>query len=396
MATARAINLRVRPLQSVDLCFQVDGVIGDQPEIHLLGKTVSKVDLPALYGTLGQTLPPGPGGASRLKFDSATIRSQLGSSVLYELRAESVKAALDKAIAQRENTFFQKFTDRANVIAQMKQAATDKATNLASLIQASKDQRGFLKQLYTTDFAGANFPNGVVKTTFSRTTNTSHPTTVSTTVGTGATPSVQSTKQNPGDDQVNIASGFSETFSRGYDYRHPGLENDAQFFRSQISLGDEQLAQFLSSRNRDFLDTVFDNDLAAMDLDIKRLQIAYIDTVLASPIDGVVTGVFRNKGDSVRAGQPVCRVENDEEVLLVGTVKYRGLISVGTKMTVTTKIFDSPTALSIPGSVVAVRGHDSEDEQWEVLILCGNRKGGKPILPINYNFDFDDTTIDVT
>ena len=132
-----------------------------------------------------------------------------------------------------------------------------------------------------------------------------------------------------------------------------------------------------------------------MDLDIKRIQVAYIDTILVSPIDGVVTGVFRNKGDFVCAGQPVVRVENDQEILLVGTIKFRGLVSVGSSVTVTTQVFDSPTSLSVSGSVVAVRGHDSEDEQWEVLILCNNRAAGKPIFPINYNFDFDDTTIDI-
>jgi multidrug resistance efflux pump len=133
-----------------------------------------------------------------------------------------------------------------------------------------------------------------------------------------------------------------------------------------------------------------------MDLDIKKLQLAYISTILVSPIDGVVTGVFRNKGDYVRAGQAVVRVENDAEVLLVGTIKFRGLVSVGTGVEVTTEIFDAPPALTVPGSVVSVRGHDSENELWDVLILCNNRKAGKPILPINYNFDFDDTTVEVS
>src|SRR5262249_26099294 len=160
------------------LCFQVDGVIGDQPELHLLGKSVSKFDLPALFAALGETLPPGPGGASRLKFDSAAIRSRLGTSVLYELRAEAVKAAPDKAIAQRENSFLQKFSDRPNVILQMQQASDAKALNLTNLIKASTDQRNFLKPLYSADFTGTAFPNGVVKETLSRTKNTSHPMTV--------------------------------------------------------------------------------------------------------------------------------------------------------------------------------------------------------------------------
>ena len=41
-----------------------------------------------------------------------------------------------------------------------------------------------------------------------------------------------------------------------------------------------------------------------------------MDTFLVSPIDGVVTGVFRNVGDYVRAAQAVIRVENDAEIAL--------------------------------------------------------------------------------
>src|SRR5262245_10220470 len=100
MAAGRAINLKVRPLQSVDLCFPTDGIIGDQPDLHLLGKSITKFDLPVFYGTLLQTVTGKP---ARLKFDSAAIRTALQPSILFELRAEPLKAALDKAIAQRES-----------------------------------------------------------------------------------------------------------------------------------------------------------------------------------------------------------------------------------------------------------------------------------------------------
>jgi multidrug resistance efflux pump len=177
----------------------------------------------------------------------------------------------------------------------------------------------------------------------------------------------------------------------------PTGENDAQFQRAQISLLDEKFAQFMFQQNLNYLNTVFANELLAIDLDIKRLQVAYLSTLLISPINGVVTGLFRDPGDCVKAGQPVLRVENDEEVYLVGTLIYRGLIQIGTSVTVTTKIFDSPAALPpLTGSVVSVRGHDAKDDEWDILVRCGNRSGGKPILPMNYNFDYDDTTIDVS
>ena len=35
-----------------------------------------------------------------------------------------------------------------------------------------------------------------------------------------------------------------------------------------------------------------------------------------------------------------------------------------------------------------------EDQQWEVILQCSNLdSSGKPIFPLGYNFDFDDTTV---
>ena len=60
------------------------------------------------------------------------------------------------------------------------------------------------------------------------------------------------------------------------------------------------------------LKQVFDNELQNIDLDVKRLQIAYLNTILMSPISGVITGIYKNPGDWVQAGEPVIRVENNQ------------------------------------------------------------------------------------
>ncbi len=58
--------------------------------------------------------------------------------------------------------------------------------------------------------------------------------------------------------------------------------------------------------------------------EIRKLQLAYIDTFLVAPFDGVITAVFRSiSGTHVTAEQPVLRLENDKTVLLVGIVKCR-------------------------------------------------------------------------
>ena len=160
--------------------------------------------------------------------------------------------------------------------------------------------------------------------------------------------------------------------SRGYSFRHPILENESQHQRAQVSLIDERFSQFMFSQSLPYISVMFDNELSAIDLEVKRLQLGYLSTILVSPISGVVTGLFCDLGDWVQAGQPVMRVENGDEILIVGTIKFRGLLKVGSLASITTAIFDSPTQMTISGVVSAIRGHDSEDELWDVIIRCPN------------------------
>ena len=108
-----ALSLRVRPFQSVDLCFEVGGIIGYQnPLLAVRGVRLTPFDLPGFYGNLlqsqGNTQRPG-----LLKYDSTAIIADLTSQssqgpLLYSLRAENVKALLDKAIGERAELLLQK------------------------------------------------------------------------------------------------------------------------------------------------------------------------------------------------------------------------------------------------------------------------------------------------
>jgi hypothetical protein len=442
MASAKVRDLKVRPIQSVDLCFEVSGVIGEQnTTLAALGAPVTAFDLAAFYAGLGveaNTADPG-----HLKYDSQHIHDDpaIQAALLFGLRAESIKAVLDKAIAGRENSFYQKFKNQAAVIAQTQALYSPGTTNpnskpsrLDTLAKISQQQHDALSAAYV-----ATSRTGVVQVTTSdmtssgTSTGTSDATNSGTTTGKNTNASTQSTtnssdmsvppsaaskQHTAGSGAANTSgSGTSDQTTTGagktttsgsskqtqhtdntdYDYRHPSLENEAQYQRAQVSLIDEQYSQFMYGQNLPLLDRVFTNESKAIDLDVKRLQVAYLNTLLLSPIDGVITGLFKNLGDCVSAGQPVLRVENDVEVLLVGTVIFRGLVSIGSNVTLTTQIFDSPTALTISGKVVAVRGHKAEDDRWDLLIRCPNRDAhNNPILPINYNFDFDDTTVDIS
>ena len=115
MPKAKAISLKVRPIQSADLCFEVDGIIGDQnfkltnrdvADLSFLGARVQAFDFASFYAGFGQ--PVDGEHLSRLKFDSTGIRQAVSSSMLFALHFENLKAVLDKAILLRENAFLAK------------------------------------------------------------------------------------------------------------------------------------------------------------------------------------------------------------------------------------------------------------------------------------------------
>jgi hypothetical protein len=182
-----------------------------------------------------------------------------------------------------------------------------------------------------------------------------------------------------------------------YGYRIPAIESQAQNERAQISLIDQQFSQFMASQNLPNLATVLQNELSAIDLGVYQLQVGLLNTILMSPITGIVTGIYKNPGDYVRPGEPVIRVEDNSTIFLLATFIHRGPIQVGSTVNVTTQLFDAagaPTTLS--GSVVAVRNR-GDDDQWDLVVQCANPLdgGGKLTFPIGYTFDYDNTTASV-
>jgi multidrug resistance efflux pump len=130
--------------------------------------------------------------------------------------------------------------------------------------------------------------------------------------------------------------------------------------------------------------------LAAIDADINRLQVAYLNTILLSPIFGTITGVYKNPGDLVRAGEPVFRIENDDTVLIVANVVCRGRVLIGSTLSITTTLFDgTDSPVSVSATIVAARGR-GDDDQWEVIGKVSNIDAtGHKIFPLGYRFDID-------
>ena len=385
MSNAKVISLAVKPYQVSHLCFDVDGIVYEVKA--KLGMEVKEFMFSNIYNLLDSkpTLQDYP---ARLLYNSGNVNNYVYDSALAILRGEDRAVLLDRAITARENAYFTKYANSSNIISAMNEyyspvIAGSKIGRLATLKTLANEQQALLAQAYANDGR-----TGVVRGT---------ETSLYSQMNTNET----SEQPGPERDVDTFSSGSAnqtQTIStKDYAYRIPYFECAAQNERAQISLTDEYFAQFMYTQSFPNLSTIFSNELAMIDSDVQRLQLAYLATYLMSPIRGTVTGVYKNPGDAVRAGEPVVRVENNYEVFLLATLVYRGLIAVGSTVMVETKLFDSSSpVLQVKGTVVSARGR-SRDDQWDAVIRCVNVKEDLSGLffPLNYHFDYDDTTLSI-
>jgi len=394
---AKPLSLTVRPFQVSHLCFEVGGILGRS--FAELGTKVSAFDFDHLYKVFRDANNAFAVDPGRLEFDSDRIDALITTPVaggpapaLAALRAEPVKAALNKAINARTNAFITKYKNAAGIIAAMRivlPSKTERISRLSAHIQTRTDA---LMVAYEADnrtgvVKGANTTAVIpdLKTDGTSTTKRKDEvtqvglieTTTSTNVAVNNKPQVITTTE--------------------VEYRIPKLELLLQHERNQINISDEAVSHARQIMGLERMEEVFKNELASIDADVNQLQVAYLNTILMSPIDGIITGVYKNPGDAVSPGEPVFRVENNADVLIVAKVGCRGPISVGSMLQVKTTLFDIPSSpVTIEAEIVAVRG-EGEDDQWEVIAKRKNtdNAGKGPLFPLGYTFDYDNTEVNI-
>ena len=189
-----------------------------------------------------------------------------------------------------------------------------------------------------------------------------------------------------------------ETHSTLKEFLHPRLNNSILHGRLQIELMQQELKDLFYAFQVDDLGSIWDNELDELDQEVRKYQIALIRTFLLPPFKGVVTAVYKDVGESVEAGEPVLRIEDDEDLLLVGLINHRGSLRIGDKATIKTNdLFESGEELEFDNfEVVSIRGHDSDNDVWDVILQGKNPQddSGRTILPINYQFDKDNVTVE--
>ena len=460
MATAKVIGLNARPYKTAQLCFEAGGIV--ETMNATLGLSVTAFDFTGFYSGLDTTVLGDASRLqfdSQGIRAAAPLVASLLASLRAEPRAAALDRAVD---LRQNSYYDRYGNIAAIVTAAQGyygSGAAAKPARLAALATLAQHQANQIASAYTTDSRTGvvRTTNSVLSSTTTTTdweagqssgnsSGQSSGSTTSTgqqnleTIGAGDFNSPATENPMPGGGSgftetitgPNIAENFQQGTSGGtsnessktsgtqsgqqsstgaayavenqtitntdYAYRVPWIENQAQNERSQISLIDQQYAQFLAGQSLPNLASSMQNELAAIDAGVHQLQVGYLNTMLMSPFAGVVTGVYKNPGDCVTAGEAVVRVEDNSSIFLLATLVYRGPINIGSTLSVTTNLYDAggtPTTLS--GNVVAVRGR-GDDDQWDLVAQCVNPTdgSGNPVFPSGYVFDYDNTTATIT
>jgi hypothetical protein len=412
MATEGKIrNLELRPKSSAEMSFNMPGIIGMQSVG--LGDTVTRQNLVnQIYPKLDTILAAPDEG--RHEYDSTALASELDPLSLLSLRNHVLSCDLNQAITRRQTAFLERYKHIPQMHQAWKDAYPERVRNLENIETQQTSLFNALDAVYKSKRPGVIEPKSEVKfegqyvtETKSKPTHHLYSGREDDEVDTHS-PGESKKKYQIGpyhsDSGVQKGSAFEESelqtikYNGGIgpfkqtsvqytdDFREMVIENSIRHSRSQADVINELLQDRLIALKLNDLDRIWTNELHGIDLEVKKLQYAFCNTYIVSPIDGVVTAIYKSPGESVDAGEPVIRVEDPRVALLVGVVKFQAGLLVGSEIHISmTNIYDGRKPGQMAGKVVALRGHEQDNDEWDVVIECPNNLA----LPINYHFERD-------
>ncbi|OMH34853.1 HlyD family efflux transporter periplasmic adaptor subunit [Tersicoccus sp. Bi-70] len=426
MGTARVITMTARPRTVAYLGFEIGGILDTRPVD--LGDTVPDIPWEKLTDLVKEA-NVNPGDPSRLGADGQAIRNLANSFALATLRNEDRRAILDSAVNSRQNVYFSKYANAGFVISTIRgyysrTSPASKPNRLQTLSDLAQQQAMDLQQAYDEDEVGVvrSTTSFLESATRNRGGGDRGSSFIQESVGRYAPKGSRIPHLLPapwegyeamrftanGSDAAPLTVGRTYEQSRehgsssgtqsathvDHEYRTPNLEARARNHRAQISLMDQRFESYLLEQNMPHLETIFANELASLDNDVYQLQVALLRSFLTSPVAGVVTGVYKNPGEPVDAGEPVLRVEDHRRVRLVGSLVHHGPVALGAAATVVTTLSGAAGPVTtMTGTVVAARG-TGDGARWEVVVDAPNVDGaGNPILPLDWTFDAEFTQV---
>jgi HlyD family secretion protein len=447
MKKAKVRTLSVRPIKSTDLAFPFPGVLRLQASNARLGERVKAFDLEKTVLAGLSVLVDTGSDTGKIKKNSSAIESAVRDHLLFSQGNGRLAADLDQAIANQYADFLEKYAnadatasalraenssriddfEKLNVL--IKKRHTELSTaysatgetvvkTLTSLSRHEDDSPAVVRTFtapmqlltpgYTIAINGGGmaapmthvvpevqvnprvFKNGAfqsVSEELSANLTNSKP------IITGALTQVSETVQKPVITTNELPS-----------YNYPSIDEEIESLAASGEIDSSYQERLIRRHRLINLEKILHSEETAGRLEVRKRQLALLDSYLLPPFDGIITAIYKDIGEYVQAGEPVMRVENDDKLLLVGFIQCKALVTIGMRVNFkVNNIFESGEMLSMTGHVVAVRGHDSDDDEWDVAIEVDNEHGQvlerkdkttsriKP--PLNLQFDKYETEI---
>lgn len=451
MNPAKLRSLSVRPYMSADLTFPVPGILALQGPAAALGQTVSTMAgrLDAVRDKLSERVLSGS-AKGRVVANSAWIEAQLAQESLFTLRNGKLAAELDQTIANHHGEYLERLADSAATGPILRAENLRRTHDLGELTLLFEKRHQELAQSYaslhntvvssTSSLSRHEADTPAVVRTYSAPTQLQTPS-YSISIQGGGIPSPPMTHKvdevlvnprtfrggsfQPVDKELTVTFGaghpnivgiltqVSETAQKPVitvtdipEHAHPSIDERIGSVTALGEIDASHQSRIVRDMRLAHYETVIDNEDEVLLLDVRKRQLAYLDTFLVPPFRGRIAAIYKDMGEYVQAGEPVLRIENDERLRLVGRIQFKGLVSVGDKVTLKVRnLFEGSDELAMAGAIVSVRGHDADDDEWDVIIDVDNRDGqqithkdrsvDRIFLPINLQFDHFETDISI-
>ena len=415
MQVARIISLAVTAHQGCTVSSMYEGRLtivnracGD------LGATVAPADLQAtLYPRLAEPEIDAAGHESgRLKYDSARILAFVQPFTAFAVAEREMAATLDQWMCRRQSVWRSRYQHMIAAAQLIKDASAHRIASLSSLLAATSS---FLSA-GTVAYQGEGMDLNKVARPTSTTNNriaavaTRQRQTVSTYAGDATSGTPTATHVNveslliPAtfeDDPANPPQKnwmdrtentptvlIQESVTEANEFDSPMADLTIRCNRMLADVQAELLEDNIFALRLPYLADIWRNELADLDLEIRKLQLAYLDSFLFPAVGGTVSAKYRRAGEYVRKGDAVMLVEDPGQIELSGSVRApKAAINVGDKVKVkSANVFKNGTALELSGTICAIRGYDANSDYWAIVCLCANPAGG---LTIGYSFESD-------
>lgn len=427
-------SLITRPLQSSDLAFEIPGVLDWQNPGIRLGTRLAATAVPNVDQIWSDLQRRSADDTRSVVYSAAKILEDFGAKALFRLRNHHEQIALSQTIQQRDAQYLRIYRAAQQMTAAVRTAVTAQTKHASDAVTANAQRFAAIDAAYAST-AGWDR----VKTT-TETTHTSKGTVLTdlfvTPIGM-LTPSyrVTSTPEGSGSVQVpnevlnvpvysepatskwarldnTAAQGskhrepafFSQrsviqedgnirrSVSEGQDFWHPKLDNVLDFQRGQSAAIQEHLRAVISELSTEKLSDAMNRDFSAIEQEVLRHQTRLMNTYMQPPYAGVITAIYKDVGEFVQAGEPVLRVENDRQIYIHGFVVMRAAPRIDqTARIVARRIFETSDTMTLPVRVASIRGHNADDDEWEVMFQAENTNGR---LPLNYAFEPATTAVE--